>query len=74
MAGVEIVRDRATRELFPPEEKVGPRLLAAVDRRGVFSRVRGDVFVCAPPVCSTPEDLDRIVDAVSGAVREVLGS
>lgn len=74
MAGVEIVRDRATRELFPPEEKVGPRLLAAVDRRGVFSRVRGDVFVCAPPVCSTPEDLDRIAEAVSGAVREVLGS
>ena len=73
MAAVEIVRDRATRELFPKSDKVGPRVLAAVDARGVFSRVRDDVFVCAPPVVSTEADLAQIADALAGAIHEVLG-
>jgi len=73
MAAVEVVADRETRELFPASEKVGPRLLKAIDERGVFSRLRGDVFVCAPPVCSTSADLAQIADAVAGALEEVLG-
>jgi len=73
MAAVEVVADRGTRELFPASEKVGPRLLKAIDERGVFSRLRGDVFVCAPPVCSTSADLAQIADAVAGALEEVLG-
>ncbi len=73
MAGVEIVADRESRTLFPASEKVGPRLLRAIDDRGVFSRMRGEVFVCAPPVCSTTDDLEQIADAVAGALREVLG-
>ena len=73
MAAVEVVADRGTRELFPASEKVGPRLLKAIDERGVFSRLRGDVFVCAPPVASTSADLAQIADAVAGALEEVLG-
>ena len=73
IAGVEVVADRETRELFPASEKVGPRLLKAIDDHGVFSRVRGDVFVCAPPVCSTSADLEQIADAVAAALGEVLG-
>ena len=73
MAAVEVVANRETRELFPASEKVGPRLLKAIDERGVFSRLRGDVFVCAPPVCSTSADLAQIADAVAGALGEVLG-
>ncbi len=73
MAAVEIVRDRATRELFPGSEKVGPRVLAAMDARGVFSRVRGDVFVCAPPAVSTDTDLEQIASALAAGLKEVLG-
>ena len=73
IAAVEIVADRETRELFPASDKVGPRVLQGIDERGVFSRVRGDVFVCAPPVCSTSADLEQIADAVAGALTEVLG-
>ena len=73
IAGVEVVADRETRKLFPASEKVGPRLLKAIDDHGVFSRVRGDVFVCAPPVCSTSADLEQIADAVAAALGEVLG-
>ncbi len=73
MAAVEVVADRDTKALFPASEKVGPRLLKAVDDRGVFSRVRDAVFVCAPPVCSTSEDLAQIAAAVAGALEEVTG-
>ncbi len=73
MAAVEVVADRGSRTLFPDAEKVGPRMLAVIDRLGVFSRVRGDVFVCAPPVCATEADLGQIADSVAAALREVLG-
>ena len=73
IAGVEVVADRETRALFPASEKVGPRLLKVIDDHGVFSRMRGDVFVCAPPVCSTSADLEQIADAVAAALGEVLG-
>ncbi|NIR31541.1 MAG: aspartate aminotransferase family protein [Gammaproteobacteria bacterium] len=73
MCAVEIVEDKSTKEEFAPAEKVGPRILAAALERGLFSRVRGDVFCLAPPI-TTPEDqLDRIVEALRDAVVAVLG-
>ncbi len=73
MCAVEFVRDKATKAEYPPEEKVGPRVLAAAQKRGLFSRLRGDVFCLAPPVVTPVETLDRIVEILGEAVGEVLG-
>ena len=73
MGAVEIVRDKATKEEFDPGEKVGARVHAAAVKRGLFSRVRGDVFCLAPPIVTTEEQIDRIVEIVRDAVAEVLG-
>ena len=61
MGAVEIVKDKGTKEEFPAGDSVGPRILAAGTERGLFSRVRGDVYVIAPPIVSTEAEIDQIV-------------
>ena len=73
MCAVEFVRDRATREEFDAADKVGPRINQATMERGMFSRVRGDVYYLAPPITTSDDQLDRMVDILADATRTVLG-
>ena len=73
MCAVEIVKDRATKEEFDPSDKVGHRIHAAGMERGLFSRVRGDVFCLAPPIVTTEEQLDHIVEILHDSIVAVLG-
>jgi adenosylmethionine-8-amino-7-oxononanoate aminotransferase len=73
MAAVEIVQDKATRAEFPAADKVGLRVHQAAEERGLFSRVRGDVLVLAPPIITSREQLDRIVEIVHESIVAVLG-
>ena len=73
MCGVELVQDRATKAEFPPQEKIGARVHAEALERGLFSRVRGDVFLLAPPIITTHAQLERAVEILAASVRAVLG-
>jgi putrescine aminotransferase len=73
MCGIEYVKDKATKEEFPPEEKVGPRVHAAAQERGLFSRLRGDVFCLAPPFITSKAQLERIAAIMRDATQAVLG-
>jgi adenosylmethionine-8-amino-7-oxononanoate aminotransferase len=73
MCGVEIVRDKSTKEEFPASDKVGVRVHEETQKRGLFSRCRGDVFLLAPPLPTTDAEIDRIVEALSESVRAVVG-
>jgi putrescine---pyruvate transaminase len=73
MCAIEYVKDKSSKEEFRPEEKVGARIHAAAQERGLFSRLRGDVFCIAPPVITSQSQLDRIVDIMKNATEAVLG-
>jgi adenosylmethionine-8-amino-7-oxononanoate aminotransferase len=73
MCAVEIVKDRATKEEFPPSDKIGPRVHEEAQKRGLFSRHRGDVYLLAPPLVTTDAELDRVVQIVGESIRAVLG-
>ena len=73
MCGVELVQDKATKAEFPPQEKIGTRVQAEALERGLFSRVRGDVFLLAPPIITTHAQLERAVEILAASVRAVLG-
>ncbi|HXV62516.1 MAG TPA: aspartate aminotransferase family protein [Vicinamibacteria bacterium] len=73
MGAVELVRDKSSKEEFPADEKVGLRVHEAAQERGLFSRVRGDVFLLAPPLVISAEEIDRTVSALTGAITGVLG-
>jgi adenosylmethionine-8-amino-7-oxononanoate aminotransferase len=73
MCAVDFVKDRATKTSFAPEEQVGGRIHAEAVARGLFSRVRGDTFVLAPPFITPDAVLDRISEILASAVGAVLG-
>jgi adenosylmethionine-8-amino-7-oxononanoate aminotransferase len=73
MCGIEYVKNKATKEEFSPEVKVGPRIHAAAQERGLFSRLRGDVFCLAPPVVISPAQIERIASIMKDATEAVLG-
>lgn len=73
MCAVEFVQDRKTRAAFPPAERVGQRINAEAEKRGLISRVRGDIFLIAPPIVISDDQIDRLVDILADSVRAVLG-
>ena len=73
MCAIEFVKDGETKASFAPEEQVGARIHAQAIERGLFSRVRGDIFVLAPPFVTPDETLDRISEILGDATRAILG-
>lgn len=74
MAAVELVADKASREEFPAGERVGPRVHAATQARGMFSRLRGDVYNLAPCYAVETAQLDAMVEILGESIREVTGA
>lgn len=72
LAAVEFVADKANKTEFPATEQVGPRIHAAAQARGMFTRLRGDVFNFAPCYVATDEQIDRMVQVLAEAVNDVL--
>jgi len=70
MIGIELVRDRETKELFPAEEMIGRKAALAARARGVIIRPLGDVVVLMPPLCIGAEELAELLDAAYGAIAE----
>ena len=73
MCAVELVQDRATKQSFPPAEKIGPRLNRATIERGLFSRVKADSYILAPPIVISNEQLDQTVGILVDAIQAVVG-
>jgi adenosylmethionine-8-amino-7-oxononanoate aminotransferase len=74
MCGIELVADKSTKAEHPAEEKIGSKVHLAAQKRGLFSRLRGEsVFCLAPPIVTPAPILDRIVEIMAGAVGDVLG-
>jgi len=74
MAALEIVEDKKARKTFDRSRKVGESIHAAALERGLFSRVRDDVYVLAPPLSTSRPELDRIVNSLGESIQSVLGN
>ena len=73
MCAVELVQDKRTKAAFPADQKVGLRVNQQTLERGLFSRIKGDNYLLAPPFVITNEQLGRVVKILAESVRAVLG-
>jgi adenosylmethionine-8-amino-7-oxononanoate aminotransferase len=71
MAGVELVRDRDTKEQFPPGERVGAEVCRRARRQGVLLRPLGDVVVVMPPLAIDVSLLERLCDVLYNCVKAI---
>ena len=74
MAAVEVVADKASKQLFPPAKQITNRLYDAMLERGLFTRVVLDAICLAPPLVTTEEQVDTIVEAIAGAIDAVVAA
>lgn len=72
-AGIELVRDRATKASFPLGERRGMRVCLEARREGVFLRPLGDVIVLMPPLTITTAEIDLLVSAIRRGILAVTG-
>ena len=70
LAGVELVKDKSTRERFDDQSTAGTLTRDACLRNGVVSRAIGDTMVLAPPLVTELEDLDRMVTRLTKSIDE----
>lgn len=74
MAGIELVRDKATKEPFAWAEKRGWHVCDYARRHGVLLRPLGNVIVIFPPLCITLDQLDRICRVIEQGIVETAGT
>ena len=72
MAAVEVVADKATKQLFPPDVGMTQKLTDALLDRGLYTRVAMDCICLAPPLVTTDAQIDRIVEIVGDTVSSVV--
>jgi len=73
MIGIELVKDRATKEALPMQDRTGRKVLKAAAERGLITRALGDTLVFAPPLVIERAEVDELVDIFALAVADVLG-
>ena len=70
LAGIEVVKDRGTKEKF---SETGPELTALNDslrKRGLLTRA-GTIISLCPPLCINADEVAQIVDIVDGALGDM---
>ena len=72
MAAVEVVRDKTTKQQFPPEAGLTQKLTDALLDRGLYTRVAMDCICLAPPLVTTDADIDRIVNIVGETITALV--
>ena len=68
--GVELVKDRDSKEPFPPEAKVPERLTAVFRRHGLMTRV-SNVIPILPPLVISKDEVDHIVREIDASLKEL---
>jgi adenosylmethionine-8-amino-7-oxononanoate aminotransferase len=68
MAGIELVRDKETKEPYPWEDKMGWKVAYYARDKGVFIRPLTNIIVIMPPLSISDENLDRMLAIIKDAI------
>jgi putrescine aminotransferase len=68
MGGLEIVKDKATREAYPREANIGQWCSTEALNRGLAFRANGDTMTLMPPLVITKAELDTVFEIARAAL------
>lgn len=72
IAGLELVKDKATRTYHPPSFGIGSRVEAYARERGLLMRVVGSRIALSPPLIITEEEIFDMVSRLRGALDDMV--
>lgn len=68
MAGIELVRNKNTRESYPLNAKAGHRVASTARDKGLILRPIGNVLVLIPPLSTSTEELKKMVEIIRKSI------
>lgn len=71
MAGIELVKDKKTREPYPLKDKIGWRVCHAAREKGLIIRPLGNVVVIMPPLSISMQELKSLTRITGEAIVDV---
>lgn len=71
MVGIELVKDKQSKEPFALEEKMGMAVCQRARQRGVILRPLGNVIVLMPPLVISKRELDYLLQVVYRAIENL---
>jgi adenosylmethionine-8-amino-7-oxononanoate aminotransferase len=71
MVGIELVKDKKTREPFPVKERMGHQVILEARKLGIIIRPLGDVIVLMPPLTISLNGLKQLVQGTFRAIQTV---
>jgi adenosylmethionine-8-amino-7-oxononanoate transaminase len=74
MIGIELVEDKPQRGSYPPESRIGHKVILEARKRGVIIRPLGDIIILMPPLAIGDEELKTLLDATRDSIRSVTES
>jgi adenosylmethionine-8-amino-7-oxononanoate aminotransferase len=72
LAAIELVADKNTKQHFPAEANIGKAIKQELFRRGLNTRVLGEIICLAPPLIISEEEIDQIAQIVIESVNKIL--
>ncbi|MCK5256873.1 MAG: aminotransferase class III-fold pyridoxal phosphate-dependent enzyme, partial [Deltaproteobacteria bacterium] len=74
MVGIELVKEKQSKESYLLEEKVGIKVILEARKKGLIIRPLGDVIVIMPPLSISCGDLEKLVEIVFHSIDKVTSS
>lgn len=71
MVGIELVEDKNSRKNYPPEKRIGHKIILEARKRSVMIRPLGDIIILMPPLTISDDELKMLLDVVYDSIRAV---
>lgn len=71
MVGIELVKDKTTKEPYQTGELIGHRVIMDARKRGVIIRPLSDVIVLMPPLSISLDELKTLLNTVYDSIRAI---
>jgi len=71
MVGIELVKNKKTKEPYAWEEKIGVKVCQEVRKAGLILRPLGNVIVLMPPLAIEIEELKKILEITYRAIERI---
>jgi adenosylmethionine-8-amino-7-oxononanoate aminotransferase len=71
MVGIELVRDKQTKEPYTLEENIGHQVILEARRHGLIIRPLGNVIVLMPILAMSEEELQQVISITYQAIKNV---
>jgi len=71
MVGIELVKNKKTRQTYPWQDKIGIQVIQYARRRGLILRPLGNCIVLMPSLNITKRELGSLLDIAYEAIKDV---